>query len=209
MAQWCFLLARTGRGERKNDGITVFLVPMDSAGIQVRPILSMLGPHHLNEVFFDEVEVDGSAVLGVVDQGWLVVREVLALERVGISRYARCERLLQWAPEALGDAWQDVSASLKQRWARALAQTRAVRLLAYRVVDGQAQGRTEPLDAASYRIAATLLDQSVADLLMDMIGAFALGGDSPDERFTRAVEDHWRYAQAASVASGRPKCSAT
>ena len=43
-------------------------------------------------------------MLGTVDQGWSVVQEVLAFERVGIARYARCERLLQWAPAALGDA---------------------------------------------------------------------------------------------------------
>src|SRR5262249_34733114 len=138
MAQWCFLLARTGRGERKHEGITVFLLPMDTPGVEVRPIRSMLGRHHLNEVFFQDVTLDDDAILGEVGEGWNVVREVLAFERVGISRYARCERLLQWAPDALGDAWNDVGDSLKERWALALTQTRAVRLLAYRVVDGQA-----------------------------------------------------------------------
>ena len=54
MAQWCVLAARVGQGER-HEGITMFLVPMDTPGITVRPIRSMLGPHHLNEVFFDEV----------------------------------------------------------------------------------------------------------------------------------------------------------
>src|SRR5579884_3904309 len=53
MAQWCFLLARTSTGERKQQGITVFLVPMSSPGIEVRPLATMIGPHHLNEVFFD------------------------------------------------------------------------------------------------------------------------------------------------------------
>jgi alkylation response protein AidB-like acyl-CoA dehydrogenase len=202
MAQWCFLLARTGRGERKHEGITVFLLPMDTPGVEVRPIRSMLGRHHLNEVFFQDVTLDDEAILGVVNEGWNVVREVLAYERVGISRYARCERLLQWAPYALGDAWNDVSDSLKERWALALAQTRAVRLLAYRVVDGQASGRTDPVDTAGYRIAATVLDQTVAEVLMDLVGTEALGSGRPQDQFVRAVEDHWRYAQAATVASG-------
>ncbi len=105
MAQWCFLLARTSRGEKKQQGITVFLVPMDAPGIEVRPIPCMLGPHHLNEVFLDDVWVTEADVLGDVDEGWKVVQEVLAFERVGIARYARVERLLQWAPAALGDAW--------------------------------------------------------------------------------------------------------
>ena len=63
----------------------------------------MIGPHHLNEVFFDDVQVTEADVLGPVDEGWQVVQEVLAFERVGIARYARCERLLQAAPAVLGD----------------------------------------------------------------------------------------------------------
>ena len=54
----------------------------------------MMGPHHLNEVFFDDLRVTDADVLGAVDDGWTVVQEVLAFERVGIARYARCERLL-------------------------------------------------------------------------------------------------------------------
>lgn len=200
MAQWCFLLARTSSGPVKHDGITVFLVPMDAPGIQVRPIRNMLGRHHLNEVFFDDVPVPDSAVLGAVGEGWSIVREVLAFERVGISRYARCERLLQWAPRALGEAWADVPDVLKIRWARALAETRSVRLLAYKVVGSQASGAATPSDAAAYRIAATQLDQSVADLLMEIVGSDGLV--LPDDDFIRAVEDHWRYSQAATVASG-------
>ena len=84
MAQWCFLLARTSTEDRKQKGLTVFLVPMDSPGIEARPIRAMLGPHHLNEVFFDSVRVTEGQVLGEVGQGWQVVQEVLAFERVGI-----------------------------------------------------------------------------------------------------------------------------
>jgi alkylation response protein AidB-like acyl-CoA dehydrogenase len=203
MAQWCFLLARTGgRGTR---GITVFLLPVDSPGITVRPIRSMLGPHHLNEVFFDDVAVEDSAVLGKVDEGWTVVRDVLAYERVGISRYARCERLLQMAPEELADVWDDLPESQVTRWATALLETRGVRLLAYKVVQAQMEGHTDPAVVAAYRAAATLLDQSVAEVLMDLLGSAALGpaeSGRPVARFAAAVEDHWRYAQAATIASG-------
>ena len=70
MAQWCFLLARTSRGEKKQQGLTIFLVPMYDPGIEVRPIRCILGPHHLNEVFFDDVRVTEADVLGEVDEGW-------------------------------------------------------------------------------------------------------------------------------------------
>ena len=201
MAQWCFLLARTSRGERKQQGITVFLVPMDAPGIEVRPIPCMLGPHHLNEVFLDDVWVTEADVLGEVDEGWSVVQEVLAFERVGIARYARVERLLRWAPDALGDAWDRLPDELRSRWARMLVHARRARLLAYRVIATQQTGQVRPGDTAAYRIAVTRLDQESAEVLMD-IAAEVTSSDGDRARFRRAVEDHHRYSVSATVASG-------
>jgi alkylation response protein AidB-like acyl-CoA dehydrogenase len=161
----------------------------------------MLGPHHLNEVFFDDVWVTEADVLGTVDEGWTVVQEVLAFERVGIARYARCERLLSWAPSALGDEWDSLPDELVSRWARMLVHTRRARLLAYKVVDTQGTGRVRPADTASYRIAVTRLDQESASVLMEIIGSGALPNEDA-VRFKRAVEDHWRYSQASTVAAG-------
>ena len=201
MAQWCFLLARTSRGEKKQQGITVFLVPMDAPGIEVRPIPCMLGPHHLNEVFLDDVWVTEADVLGAVDQGWKVVQEVLAFERVGIARYARVERLLQWAPDALGDAWDGLPDELRSRWSRMLVHARRARLLAYRVIATQQTGQVRPGDTAAYRIAVTRLDQESAEVLMDLAAEIAVIDDE-GRRFARAVEDHHRYSVSATVASG-------
>jgi alkylation response protein AidB-like acyl-CoA dehydrogenase len=201
MAQWCFLLARTSRGAKRQQGLSIFLVPMSAPGIEVRPIRSMLGPHHLNEVFFDEVRVTQADVLGTVDEGWNVVKEVLAFERVGIARYARCERLLAQAPRALGDEWESLPAELRSRWVRMLVHCRRARLLAYRVVSLQSSGRIRAEDAAAYRIAVTKLDQDSAEVLMD-ITAFADEQDDAGARFIRAAADHWRYSVSATVASG-------
>ncbi|UGT66992.1 acyl-CoA dehydrogenase family protein [Nocardia gipuzkoensis] len=201
MAQWCFLLARTATRARKQQGLTVFLVPMSDPGIEVRPIRSMLGPHHLNEVFFDGVRVTEADVLGQVDEGWSVVQEVLAFERVGIARYARCERLLQAAPDILGQRWDTVPAELRGRWARMLTRARRARLLAYQVIALQSAGRVAPGDAAAYRIAVTRLDQESASVLAEL-AAFAGSREETQCRFRRAVDDHWRYANAATVASG-------
>jgi alkylation response protein AidB-like acyl-CoA dehydrogenase len=201
MAQWCFLLARTSRGERKQQGLTIFLVPMSDPAIEVRPIPCMMGPHHLNEVFFDDLRVTEADVLGTVDEGWKVVQEVLSYERVGIARYARCERLLQAAPAALGDRWDDIPDELRGRWARMLTHCRRARLLAYRVVSLQSQGTVQPGDAAAYRIAVTRLDQESAEVLMEIVGAAPPEGPE-GARFRAEVEDHWRYSQASTVASG-------
>lgn len=200
MAQWCFLLARTAKGEKKQQGLTIFLVPMSDPAITVRPIRTMMGPHHLNEVFFDELRVTEADVLGTVDDGWSIVQDVMSFERVGIARYARCERLLQAAPAVLGEAWDQLPAELRGRWTRMLTHCRRARLMAYRVVSRQAAGQVKPGDTAAYRIAVTKLDQDSAEVLMELVAALPRGGES--DYFRAEVEDHWRYAQASTVSSG-------
>ncbi|MGB7357100.1 MAG: acyl-CoA dehydrogenase family protein [Mycobacterium sp.] len=201
MAQWCFLLARTSRGEKKQQGLTIFLVPMDDPAITVRPIGCMMGPHHLNQVLFDGLRVTEAYVLGTVDKGWSIVQDVMAFERVGIARYARCERLLAAAPTVLGDRWDELPAELRGRWVRMLTHCRRARLLAYRVVALQAGGQITPGDAAAYRIAVTRLDQDSAEVLMD-IAAEVRHSDAGAQWFLGEVEDHWRYSQASTVSSG-------
>ena len=208
MAQWCFLLARTtkvgeGATRRKQQGLTIFLVPMSDPAITVRPIRAMLGPHHFNEVFFDDLRVTEADVLGTVDDGWSIVADVLSFERLGIARYARCDRLLHMAPRVLGDRWDALPAELRGRWARMLTHCRRARLLAYRLVSLQNEGRVKPTDVAAYRIAVTKLDQESAEVLMELAAEVADGDGADDASlFRREVEDHWRYSQAATVSSG-------
>ena len=200
MAQWCVLAARVGPGER-HEGITMFLVRMDTPGITVRPIRSMLGYHHLNEVFFDEVAVGPDAVLGGIGEGWAVIRKALAHERVGIARYARCERLLSAVGRELAPHWHELPTSLRSQWARALVQVRVARLLAYRTVHAQVTGELPDVYASTARIAVTQCDQAVAEVLFQALEERALEA-GPSAPLHGAVEDHWRYAQAATVASG-------
>lgn len=202
MADWCFLLARTSPRSVGAQGISVFLVPMTAAGIEVRPIPNMLGVHHLNEVYLDDVHVPKSALLGVEGNGASIVRDVVALERVGVARYARCDKLLSGAPTAFGSMWEDMPSALHRRWALALLHTRETRLLAYRIVDQQGEGRLSPSAAASYRLAATALDQEVADVLLEMVGHASLDPAGDATGYTAQVVDHWTYSRASTVASG-------
>ena len=200
MAQWCVLAACTDPGARLSERLTLFLMPMERPGIEVRPIPSMLGPHHLNEVFLDDVQLTDDDILGPVGRGWGIMREALAYERVGIARYARCEAILDKLREELGDRFSELPETVRARWVRAKIDLRATRLLAYAAVANQAEG-IEPAAASVARIATTTADQTVAELVFDVLGAQCLdsGADAPIQG---AAEDHWRYAQAATIASG-------
>ena len=82
-----------------------------------------------------------------------------------------------------------------------LTHCRRARLLAYRVVSLQSSGRIQPGDAAAYRIAVTKLDQDSAEVLMEIV-AMVPRDDAATRYFRAEVEDHWRYSQASTVASG-------
>ncbi|MGO9456923.1 MAG: acyl-CoA dehydrogenase family protein [Acidimicrobiales bacterium] len=202
VADWCFLAARTGPPESRREGISVFLVPMDRPGIEVRPIANLLGPYHLNEVFFEDVHVGPGELLGAEDEGWQVIRAALAFERVGIARYARGERLLGQV-RAAGGGLGSLPAPLRARYAGAMVHNRVARLMAYEVIAGQTGGTASDADAAAARIAAVTADQEASDVLVEAIGPSvfdsAPGGET---HLNAAVEDYWRYSRAATVAAG-------
>jgi len=200
LANWCFLTTRTRKGPRKQDGITVFLVPMDRSGISIRPINSLMGPHHLNEVFFDDVVLHPDEILGPVDEGWDVITLVLRHERVGIARYARSDKILSEIWDVARAATGPGASELRGTVARALVKARVARLLNYRtLVSGQSNGAADQPTVA--RIASTLLDQEVAEIAMESLGADAVTSD-PDAPLGGWVEDAWRYARSSTIASG-------
>ena len=89
-ADWIILLTRTEFDvERKHDGITCLLVPMDSPGIEVRPIENMAGDRNFAEVFFTDVEVPVENRLGEEGKGWAVTISALANERSSIGEVTK------------------------------------------------------------------------------------------------------------------------
>lgn len=196
------MLARTTKWEKnttkKQAGLTIFLVPMDDPAITVRPIGCMMA-RITNQVFIDDLRVTEADILGILDDGWSTVADVLSFERLGIARHTRCERLLQMAPEQLGERWAGLPAELRGRWTQMLTHCRRARLLAYRLVSLQSEGRVQPTDVAAYRIAVTKLDHDSAEVLME------IAAEAPEEGtalFRGEVEDHWPCSQASTVSLG-------
>ncbi|MDG4831651.1 acyl-CoA dehydrogenase family protein [Solwaraspora sp. WMMD1047] len=100
-----YVLCRTGRGEKKHDGLTELIVDMSAPGIEVRPIVDLRGEHHFNEVTFTDVRVPGDHVLGQPGNGWAQVTEQLAFERGGMERVLSTYPLLASVVDAgTGDA---------------------------------------------------------------------------------------------------------
>lgn len=81
-ANWCFLLVRTDPNARKQNGISFILVPMDAPGVTVRPILNLEMHDEFCEVFFDNVRVPASNLVGEVNKGWSMAKALLGFERL-------------------------------------------------------------------------------------------------------------------------------
>ena len=84
-SQWGALLARTDPSAPKHNGITYFLLDMNSEGVEVRPLRELTGGAMFNTVFIDDVFVPDDLVLGEVNRGWEVSRNTLTYERVSIG----------------------------------------------------------------------------------------------------------------------------
>jgi alkylation response protein AidB-like acyl-CoA dehydrogenase len=85
-ADWCQLYVRTDPAAPKHKGISCLLVDMKSPGITVRPLRTMVGDFLFSELFFDEVIVPRSALLGNLNEGWRVAMTTLSHERAGVAR---------------------------------------------------------------------------------------------------------------------------
>lgn len=105
-AHWAnriFCLVRTNTEVKQQEGISFLLIDMKSPGVTVRPIISIDGRHHFNQVFFDNVVVPVSDRVGEENQGWTIAKSLLQFERLNASRYGeslgRLKRLKEIAAQ--------------------------------------------------------------------------------------------------------------
>src|SRR4029079_13427815 len=94
-ADWIFCLVRTDSGSpRRQEGISFLLFDMKTPGITVRPLMLMASAHHVNEVFFDNVEVPVENLVFEEGKGWTVAKYLLGYERLNTGRIGTSKREL-------------------------------------------------------------------------------------------------------------------
>ena len=152
-AQWCdhgMLLARTNPDAPKHHGITFLLVDMHSPGIEVRPLIQATGAAHFNEVFFEDVRVPVTAVLGEIYGGWAAARTVMSNESamIGGSGSSTFANLLLLAQE-FGRTDDPV---VRQRLADYYAREKALGLLADRIMTAVRRRERPPVDPSILKL---------------------------------------------------------
>ncbi|MGI4778365.1 MAG: acyl-CoA dehydrogenase [Janthinobacterium lividum] len=109
-ASHIFLLVRTDKTVKKQEGISFLLVDLKSPGVAVRPILNIAGEEEFCEVFFDDVRVPRSHLVGKLDEGWHIAKALLGFERLFVGSPKTCQyalgqlRAMAQSRGLLGDA---------------------------------------------------------------------------------------------------------
>lgn len=90
-----FCLVRTSTEGKPQEGISFLLIDLDTPGVEMRPIRLIEGGHEVNEVFFTDVRVPVSNLVGAENQGWTIAKYLLTHERTNIAGVGASKKALQ------------------------------------------------------------------------------------------------------------------
>ncbi|CAN3130100.1 acyl-CoA dehydrogenase family protein [Mycobacterium sp. smrl_JER01] len=181
-ADYALLLARTDWDVPKHQGLSLFIMPMKQAGIEVRPLVQITGESHFNEVFISDATVSDDYLLGGAGNGWRALQTALAYERSIMgdsgrgSRNRRADSLIDLAREhgVLGDP------AVRHQLASALAMRELNKLNNARAKAATAQGTSSPIMSLGKLAMSRILHREAA-MKTQIIGAQALlaGPENP------------------------------
>ena len=219
-ADWCFVLVRTNpNAAKRQEGISFLLVDMKMPGVTVRPIISIDGSHHLNEVFFDNVKVPVEMRVYEENRGWDVAKYLLGNERTGIARLGKSKERVKAAKAMAHDVRFGGEPLIKdttfrQRIAQLEVDMKALEITQYRVVSAyekQKDGRPDPLSSV-LKVKGTELLQAATELAVDVGGPLSMevwaqelaALNEPDDLLeaSAAATGSYLFLRAASIYGG-------
>jgi alkylation response protein AidB-like acyl-CoA dehydrogenase len=205
-ADWGVGLFRTDPESSRHHGLTMFYVPMDAAGIEVRPIRTMGGSIDVNEVFFDDVILGPESVIDGVGHGWHVIMTGLDIERFGIGGNVVLLELLH------GDLVTVVrSLELGGRPARELDDVRhavaelgidatIARLVVEDHIDRTLDGVDRPGSAAVAKVGFAEAYVAISRYGCELAAGGVLSSDG--EAALHRLQDAWLWSRAYTISGG-------
>ena len=168
-ASHIFLLARTGKYEKRQQGISFILADIASPGIVVRPIVNLAGDDEFCEVFFDNVRVPVGNLVGRLDDGWTVAKSLLGTERLLNGSPTLAQQTFDYLVRMLASA-PDMrrAASADDRMARLGCDLHDADALYEEVCDAAVRGVARDSDYSILKILSTELFQRASELLLDL-----------------------------------------
>jgi alkylation response protein AidB-like acyl-CoA dehydrogenase len=151
-------LVRTGNGEQRHAGLSQLMIDMTSKGVTVRPIETLTGERHFNEVFLDEVFVPDAMLIGREGDGWAQVNAELAFERSGPERYLSSLRVFLEFLRAVGEKPTDAE---RQLVGRTTAELWTLRQMSLSITGLLANGDNPAVAASVVKDLGTSLEQEM------------------------------------------------
>ncbi len=171
-AGWCFVICKTEPDAPRYRNLSFLLVPMDAAGITVKPIVQVTGTSEFNEVFFDGARTPAENIVGAPGQGWKVAMALLGFER-GASTLGQQIGFENEFKEILAAAKANGAAKdpvMRQRLAQSWIELQLVRLNALTNLN---EGTTRPGLAAINKLCWATWHRDAGELAMAVQGADA------------------------------------
>lgn len=203
-----FCLVRTAKTDKPQIGISFLIFSLDRPGIEVRPIISISGDHELNEVFFTDVRVSRSSLVGEENDGWTVAKYLLQHERSHCWSpllHVRFRRMEQRLAETAGRRHSADQQMLALRMAETGARLSAFEMCELRMIAGQADSTPLASAASSMnKFVGTELRQDMTMLALDIEGAGSLPANSVIDHHAASVDASGTYLndRAASIYAG-------
>jgi alkylation response protein AidB-like acyl-CoA dehydrogenase len=199
-ARWCGVLARTDPEVPKHRGISLFVVDMDSPGVEVRPMVQITGHAEFSEIFFDDAFVPAENMLGGPGDGWRIAMHVVSHER-GTAALPRQVTLRTWFDRLVADAAaaeRDGAPLLddggtQETLARTLIEIEVLRHHAARTMSAFLNGGAVGPESSGVKLLLAQAEQSLGLAALDVLGE-AGAGEFWHERYL--------YSRAASVYGG-------
>ena len=178
-------LLRTGPpdGRKRHVGLSQLLIELEQPGVTIRPIISMTGEHHFNEVVFDGVFVPDEQVVGTIGEGWAQVTSELAYERSGPERLLSTFVLLDTlvgelaARSGSGDMGAGAADAGAGAVGRVVSRLWACRQMSLAVAGALAAGEAPEIAAALVKDVGTRLESEIIEVARMLT---ATSGVEPD-----------------------------
>ena len=174
-ADWIFCLVRTRSEGRPQEGISFLLIDMKTPGISVRPIAMLDGAREINEVWFENVEVPVSGLVGNENRGWAYAKFLLAQERTDIARVGRSKAALEYL-KTIARRELDEGRPLieNQRFRDRVAQVEleliALEITNLRTLSNMARKRASGPEPSLLKIKGSEIEQMLSELMMQALG---------------------------------------
>jgi alkylation response protein AidB-like acyl-CoA dehydrogenase len=201
VADWCELLVRTDPNAPRHKGISCLLVDMRLPGVEARPLVTITGEREFSEIFFTDVRVPRSALLGPENEGWRVAMTTLTHERGGVASLHLAVRkkigdlleLARTTPRGNGDGTSAEDPVVRQSLARLYLEGEYLKLLSDRAVSGLLHGRAAGPETSLAKLVWSECESHIAEVAGQVLGPAANTGPWGRDRV---------YVRALSIAGG-------